>query len=164
MKLLGRIFRWATALTGIFVVVNIALAMFERFAPPKAVRFYMKYLGNPALRGVSAWMPGFAVLEVVGRKTGRPRQVNVGGRVIGDAFWFLARKDAHYVRNLEANPRVRIRFQGRWHDGVAHLMPDESPRPHLLHLNAMNGAFLWLVGVDLMPVRVDLENSAGAGV
>jgi deazaflavin-dependent oxidoreductase (nitroreductase family) len=157
MKLLGRTFRWVLALAGIFVAANLALAMFERFAPPKAVRFYMKYFGNPALRGVSAWLPGFAVLEVVGRKTGRPRRVNVGGRVIGDAFWFLARRDAQYVRNIHRNSRVRIRFQGGWHDGVAQLLWDEDPRPHLLHLNAMNGAFLWLVGVELLTVRVDLE-------
>jgi deazaflavin-dependent oxidoreductase (nitroreductase family) len=158
--LIRRPFRLALAAVGIFLFLNFVLAVFERFAPPKAVRFYRKYIGNPALRGWSSFMPGFAVVEVVGRKTGKRHRVNVGGRRIGEAFWFLARSDAQYVRNLTANPRVRIRFHGRWHQGLAHALRDSDPRERLLRLNPMNGAFLWVVGADLLTIRVDLEEGA----
>lgn len=138
-------------------VVNVALALFERFSPPRAVRFYMKYIGNPAFRAASGVVPGFAVVEVIGRRTGLPRRVNVGGRVIGSAFWFLARRDAQYVRNMETNPRVRVRFHGRWREGAAQLMPEDDAGRRLLTLNPFNGFFLWLVGVDLLTVRVELD-------
>jgi deazaflavin-dependent oxidoreductase (nitroreductase family) len=141
-----------------FALVNVAIALFERFSPPNAVRFYMKYIGNPSFRAASGTVPGFAVVEVVGRKTGRPHRVNVGGRVIGSSFWFLARRDAQYVRNMNANPSVRLRFHGRWHEGMAHLMPEDNAKRRLLTLNLFNGFFLWLVGVDLLTVRVELDH------
>lgn len=154
-----RILRAAVA----FAIVNVVLALFERFSPPNAVRFYMKYIGNPGFRAASGVVPGFAVVEVIGRKTGRPHRVNVGGRAIGSSFWFLARRDAQYVRNMEANPRVRVRFHGRWRDGVAQLMPEDDAKRRLMTLNPFNGFFLWLVGVDLLTVRVELNDGFAIG-
>ena len=53
----------------------------------------------------------FALLETTGRRTGRPRHTPVGNGLIGDTFWLVAAhgEQADYVRNLIAQPRVRIK-------------------------------------------------------
>lgn len=152
------VLRWTLLLIGGFALANTVLALFERFAPRRVVRFFMKYIGNPVFRLASGVMPGYAVVEVIGRRTGHSHRVNVGGRIIGDAFWFLARSDAQYLRNLQVNPKIRIRVHGQWHDGVAELCPDDDPRRRLWLLNPANGAFLWLVGAELSTVRVNLTH------
>jgi hypothetical protein len=119
----------------------------------------MKYIGNPMLRAMSGIVPGYAVIEVVGRKTGQRHRVNVGGRRIGDTFWFLARADAQYIRNLEVLPEIRIRLRGRWQRGIAKIRPEMDSRTQLLRLNPINGFFLWLVGVDLLIVQVPIGSA-----
>ncbi len=54
------------------------------------------------------------MLETVGRKTGKPRHTAVGGKVIDNQFWMVAEHGEHsdYVRNIKANPAVRIRHRG----------------------------------------------------
>jgi hypothetical protein len=55
----------------------------------------------------------------------------------GDTFWLLAAlgEQAHYVRNISANPRVRVKarparvrdgLRMRWRTGTACLMPDDD--------------------------------------
>jgi deazaflavin-dependent oxidoreductase (nitroreductase family) len=82
-------------------------------------------------------VPGFGVVETVGRRTGLPRQVPVGGRLSGDTFWLVAGigRRANYVRNIEANPRVRVKVHGRWRSGTAHLCPDDDPRKRMLRMS-----------------------------
>jgi deazaflavin-dependent oxidoreductase (nitroreductase family) len=71
----------------------------------------------------------FALLETTGRRTGRPRHTPVGNGLIGDTFWLVAvhGRQADYVRNLLADPRVRVKVAGRWRQGVATPMPDDDP-------------------------------------
>src|SRR4051812_32011035 len=55
--------------------------------------------------------PGDALLETTGRRSGRPRVTPVSDGLQGDTFWIVAQggRSAHYVRNIQANPRVRIK-------------------------------------------------------
>jgi len=57
------------------------------------------------------------------------------------------------VKNIEADPNVRIKYRGRWRDGVARVLPDEDPKRHL---RGLNGLTVRLVGTDLLVVRVDV--------
>jgi deazaflavin-dependent oxidoreductase (nitroreductase family) len=55
--------------------------------------------------------PGDALLETTGRRTGRPRITPVCDGTEGDTFWIMAQhgRSADYVRNIEANRRVRVK-------------------------------------------------------
>ncbi len=85
-----------------------------------------RYSLNPlvkALAGIGPLPFGMALLETVGRKSGEPRRVPVGGRLRNGAFWFVAEhgRRAAYVRNIVANPRVRVKVDRRWLAGTAVL-------------------------------------------
>ena len=69
------------------------------------------------------------MLETTGRKSGQPRRTAVGGRVVDDQFWMVSEHGEHsdYVRNIQADPAVRVRFDGQWRSGTAHLLPDDDP-------------------------------------
>lgn len=65
--------------------------------------------------------------------------------------------DGLYVRNIKANPAVRVRVGGRWRTGTAHLLPDDDPVQRLGNLPRLNSAMVRLMGSDLLTIRVDLD-------
>src|SRR3954465_13793831 len=76
--------------------------------------------------------PGDALLETTGRRPGLPRVTPVCDGTDGDTFWIIAQqgRSADYVRNLEANPRVRVRgslSRAGWLSGTAHIVDDDDP-------------------------------------
>lgn len=132
------------------------------------VTFVQKRLFNPSVRAAlerGLPIPGYALLETTGRKSGLPRRTPVGDGRDGDTFWIVSehgRKSA-YVRNIEADPRVRVRIRGRWHTGTAHLLPDDDPRERQRRLgrarpgSRLNAAAVRTFGTDLLTVRIDLD-------
>ena len=108
---------------------------------------------------IAGYLPGWSLLETTGRNSGRPHRNPVGDGLIGDAFWIVADhgRRSDYVRNIEANPRVRLRVRGRWRTGTAHLMPDDDPVARQRQLGSFNAAFVRLMGSDLLTLRVDLD-------
>jgi deazaflavin-dependent oxidoreductase (nitroreductase family) len=134
----------------------------------RAVRFTQKYFLNPAVRGLFAlglFPPTHVLLETTGRRTGRPRQNPVGNGLDGDTLWIVTEygHSANYVRNLEANPRVRVKIGRRWRRGTATILPDDDPRARLDRIGRrLNGFMVRAVGTDLLTIRVDLDpESAG---
>jgi deazaflavin-dependent oxidoreductase (nitroreductase family) len=134
----------------------------------RAVTFVQKRLLNPVVRPLlerGVRIPGYAVVETVGRKSGLPRRTPVGDGLDGDTFWIVAEhgRRAAYVRNIEANPRVRVRVRGRWRRGTAVPMPDDDP----IERQRIMGERSWLArsnaravrtfGTDLLTVRIDLD-------
>jgi len=91
---------------------------------------------NPVVR--LAWdlrlpIPGDALLETTGRRTGLRRRTPVCDGLDGQRFWLIAQQghDADWVRNIEANPRVRVKLSGpraSWRAGTAHILDDDDPR------------------------------------
>jgi deazaflavin-dependent oxidoreductase (nitroreductase family) len=116
-------------------------------------------LVNPVMRPAARFVPGMAVIETRGRRSGLPRRVPVGGRLEGSSFWLVAEHGrwANYVRNIQADPRVRLMIGGQWHDGTAHLLPDDDVRQRLKRLPAYNSLFVRLQGTDLLTLRIDLD-------
>jgi deazaflavin-dependent oxidoreductase (nitroreductase family) len=114
-------------------------------------------------RGVTP--PGTALLETVGRRTGRPRTTPVGEGLEGDTFWIVAEhgRSAGYVRNLAANPRVRVKVRGRWRTGTAHVLDGDDPHARqrsLAHghpLRRLNAASVRAMGTGLLTIRIDLD-------
>ncbi|MFJ6667726.1 nitroreductase/quinone reductase family protein [Streptomyces sp. NPDC091383] len=111
---------------------------------------------NPLMRR----LPPQTVLETTGRVSGVPRRTPVGGRRVGGAFWLVSEfgHRSQYVRNIEADPRVRVRIAGRWHKGTAHLLPDDDPRARLRGLPRLNSTAVQALGTDLLTIRVDLTD------
>jgi deazaflavin-dependent oxidoreductase (nitroreductase family) len=99
------------------------------------------------------------MLETTGRKSGQPRRTAVGGRVVGNQFWMVSEHGDHsdYVRNIKADPAVRVRLGGQWRNGTAHLLPDDDAARRLGNLPRLNSAMVRLMGSDLLTVRVDLD-------
>ena len=108
-----------------------------------------------------------ALLETTGRKSGQPRRVPVGNGLRGDTFWIVTEHGYHadYVKNIQANPHVRVKVGREWRDGTAHLLPDDDVRARMKELRRpTNDAVVRLAGSDLMTVRVDLDpNEQSAG-
>ena len=71
----------------------------------------------------------FALLETTGRRTGTARHTPVGNGLDGDTFWLVAAHgtQADYVRNLQAEPRVRVKVNGAWRAGTAAVLPGDDP-------------------------------------
>jgi len=118
-----------------------------------------KYAVNPVVKLVAGYVPWWSLLETTGRKTGRPWRNPVGNGLDGNTFWIVAEHghEAGYVKNIKANPRVRLRVGGRWRSGHAHVLANDDARARQRTLGQVNAAFVRLMGTDLLTVRVDLD-------
>jgi deazaflavin-dependent oxidoreductase (nitroreductase family) len=106
--------------------------------------------------------PWFALLETNGRRSGAPRHTPVGvGMRRGDSvFWLIAAHgtQADYVRNIQHDPNVRVRWRNRWYRGVATLLPedDTTARSHTLPVT-WDAAFGRAIATTPLTVRIDLS-------
>ncbi|BBC34083.1 hypothetical protein SGFS_053770 [Streptomyces graminofaciens] len=124
----------------------------------RAITAFQRRVANPLTRR----LPLQTVLETTGRKSGLPRRTPLGGRRVGDTFWLVSEygEKSQYIRNLKADPRVRVRIRGRWHEGTAQVLPDDDPIARLRALPRMNSTAVRLLGerAGLLTVRVDLTS------
>jgi deazaflavin-dependent oxidoreductase (nitroreductase family) len=127
-----------------------------------------KYGANPLAKGLyrlGVPVPGTAILETTGRKSGEPRRTPVTNGLDGDVFWIVAEHGRHasYVRNIEANPRVRLRTGLGWREGTATILPYDDPRKRLEHIGELrrvarvNTATVRAMQTELLTVRIDLD-------
>jgi deazaflavin-dependent oxidoreductase (nitroreductase family) len=122
----------------------------------RITKTFQKRVANPLTRR----LPTQTLLETTGRKSGQPRRTPLGGSQVGDQFWFVSEfgEKSQYVQNIKANPTVRVRFGGRWHNGTAHLVPDDDPRERLRSLPQINSRLVRAMGTNLLTIRVDLTD------
>jgi deazaflavin-dependent oxidoreductase (nitroreductase family) len=130
----------------------------------KVVRAFQKYVLNPPAKAALhlGLVPTHAILETVGRTTGKPRRNPVGNGLADDGrtFWIVAEHghEAGYVKNIAANPRVRVHIGRRWRAGTAELLPDDDPLARLRAIGRpVNGLMVRAAGTHLLTVRVDLD-------
>ena len=122
--------------------------------------------------------PTYALLETTGRRSGRARQIPVANGLQGDTFWLLSGlgEQAQYVRNIKANPRVRVKarpallrdgLRMRWRAGTARLLPEDDARERQRELgrgrpgyradaNLLRGLAA-IAGGDMLTVRIELD-------
>jgi deazaflavin-dependent oxidoreductase (nitroreductase family) len=101
-----------------------------------------------------------ALLETTGRRSGRPRRVPLGNGLRGDKFWIVTEHgwNADYVKNIQNDPRVRVKVGRQWYGGTAHILPDDDPRERMRTLRRpANDALVRLVGTQQLVIRVDLD-------
>lgn len=135
--------------------------------------FLQKYLFNPPAKLLFATgiaVPGRALLETTGRTSGKARRVPVGDGRVGQEFWLIAEhgRNAAYVRNILANPHVRLKLNGglrsRWYSGTAHVLAEDDPRERQRWLaqqlpgSRSNSAAVRFFGTQLLTLRVDLDS------
>ena len=122
----------------------------------RVTKFVQRRLVNP----LATRLPSHTLLETTGRKSGQPRRTPLDGSRVGDQFWFVSEfgENSQYVKNIKANPTVRVRLRGRWHNGTARLMPDDDPRTRLRQLPRANSFAVQTFGANLLTICVDLTN------
>ncbi|WP_018179670.1 nitroreductase/quinone reductase family protein [Jongsikchunia kroppenstedtii] len=125
----------------------------------RVVLAVQRHVANPIARRIARHLPGEAVLETIGRKSGLPRATPIGGRLDGSTFWLVTEfgRRAQYVRNIEADGRVRLQVAGAWRSGTASILDDDDARARLKQLPWLNSLLVRLVGTELLTVRVDLD-------
>jgi deazaflavin-dependent oxidoreductase (nitroreductase family) len=104
-------------------------------------------------------------LATIGRRTGRQRVIEIWFATDGERLYMLAggRERAHWVRNIVADDRVRLRLGGTTVTGRGRVVtdPDEDLRARHLVAAKYQG---WREGAPLsawaarsLPVAVELE-------
>ncbi|HKG56110.1 MAG TPA: nitroreductase family deazaflavin-dependent oxidoreductase [Candidatus Limnocylindrales bacterium] len=104
-------------------------------------------------------------LETIGRTSGQPRVIEIWFAADADRLYLLSggRDDAHWVRNLQQEPRVRVRIGRRWYTGTARTIEGEPDEQHAREMLAAKYQG-WSAGRRLsgwaresLPVAIDLS-------
>jgi deazaflavin-dependent oxidoreductase (nitroreductase family) len=120
-------------------------------------------LVNPVVRPLierGMWPRTHALLETTGRVSGRPRRVPIGNGLRGDTFWIVTEHGwaSDYVKNIERDPRVRVKVGRRWYAGTARILPEDDSEARLRMLGRpVNDALLRAVGTEKLTIRLDLD-------
>ncbi|MCA1699528.1 MAG: nitroreductase/quinone reductase family protein [Actinobacteria bacterium] len=129
-----------------------------------AMRFATNQLLNRLTRPLlerGLWPRTQALIETTGRTSGLPRRVPVGNGLRDKQFWIVTEHGygADYVRNIQHNPRMRIKVGRHWHSGTAKILTDDDALARLRWLKRpVNDAILMLIGTQQLTIRVDLDN------
>jgi deazaflavin-dependent oxidoreductase (nitroreductase family) len=129
----------------------------------RASTFITARLMNPLVRAAARAglpTPGVVILETTGRRSGEPRRVPVSRLLEHDTLWIVAEhgRRSAYVRNVEADPRVRVRAGLRWRTGTARVLADDDWRERQRRLpNKLASAMVRAMGTEHVTVRVDLD-------
>jgi deazaflavin-dependent oxidoreductase (nitroreductase family) len=106
-------------------------------------------------------------LETIGRRSGQPRRIEIwfASEPERERIYLLSggRDRAHWVRNIRADRRVRVRLGDRWFDGAAAEIegdPDDGLARRLLaakYQGWVSGASLSAWARDSLAVAIDLR-------
>ena len=77
-------------------------------------RFTARFI-NPVTRHLAGWLPGFAILSHVGRKSGRTYRIPINVFHRGDYYYFALTygSDVDWVKNVVAAGGCEVRTRGR---------------------------------------------------
>lgn len=163
---------WLPSAISLLLIANVFLTIRRPRTKRALVAALQRYVLNPLVRVLFriGFVPfGYVLLETVGRRTGRARRTPVGDGMDGDVCWIVAEHGATagYVRNVLANPRVRLQVRSGyrfvWRTGTATVLPDDNPlqRQRLISrrrpLRLLNAMVVRTLGTDLLTVRIDLD-------
>jgi deazaflavin-dependent oxidoreductase (nitroreductase family) len=125
------------------------------FLTVRLVNPVVRRLADHGLAGRSV-----ALLETTGRKSGQPRVTPVGNGLRGSEFWIVTEHgwSSAYVKNIQADPRVRVKVGRRWLSGTAVILPDDDPYERMRWLGrGLNDATVRLVGTEHLVIKVALR-------
>jgi deazaflavin-dependent oxidoreductase (nitroreductase family) len=137
---------------------------------------FEKHATNPLVRSalrLGIAPKAFALLETTGRHSGSLRLTPVGNGLSGSTFWLVSMHGLHcdYVKNLVANPRVRVKVRRKWYSGTARIEGGENGLARRRELDRSNGLVGRIDGVvfragatEPLMVRIDLGEGADSSV
>jgi deazaflavin-dependent oxidoreductase (nitroreductase family) len=72
----------------------------------------------------------YLYLTTIGRKSGLPREIEIWFVAFDSKYYILAehRDNAHWVKNIRANPRVRVRVGEKSFDATARVLDKTRDR------------------------------------
>ena len=76
---------------------------------------------------------GFGVLTTTGRKTGKTRRKCVRAIRRGDQAYIVSIRPTAWLKNVQANPRVRLRIRGGTFSGVVREPRETGERQQAIH-------------------------------
>jgi deazaflavin-dependent oxidoreductase (nitroreductase family) len=117
---------------------------------------------NPVTRPVAGWVPWWVLLETTGNRTGRRRLTPLAaGPTDGGTMLLIAvhGRSSGWVRNIEAQPAVRMRHRGRWLEATAAAEPFDAMLARRFNVYARMGPPL--AGIDPLIVRIRPRDDAG---
>ncbi|HEX2192296.1 MAG TPA: nitroreductase/quinone reductase family protein [Acidimicrobiales bacterium] len=126
----------------------------------RRIRLLQRYLLNPPVK-LLAWaglLPDHVLIETRGRRSGKRRRNVVGMHLEGSTGWVVAEQGRHagYVRNLTADPEVRVRLRRRWRPAQARVVDDDDVEARLdAFRSRSHAAAVRRFGTELTTVRVD---------
>jgi deazaflavin-dependent oxidoreductase (nitroreductase family) len=102
--------------------------------------------------------PRYLYLTTIGRRSGRPRQIEIWFTRHEGRYYLVAEHGlrAHWVRNLRADPRVRVRVGARRFRGRARVVDGRTERSLVLAVRGRSEAkYGWGAGlvVEIVPPR-----------
>jgi deazaflavin-dependent oxidoreductase (nitroreductase family) len=110
---------------------------------------FNRYVSVPALKAgmgrfVSNPLTGYLmILRTRGRRSGEMRDAPLGYMIVGDAVYAMAGfgREAHWFKNIQADPRVEVILPGRAFSGTAEEVTDTAERLAVLPplLRSMGG-------------------------
>jgi deazaflavin-dependent oxidoreductase (nitroreductase family) len=103
-----------------------------------------KYLFNPTVKlalRIGIAPKAFALLETTGRHSGQPRLTAVGNGLDGTVFWLVSEHGTKcdYVKNLIADPHVRVKVGRQWFSGIASVVKDDDAFARRRRIDEVNG-------------------------
>lgn len=105
-------------------------------------------------------VPGHVVIETLGCQTGKRRRTVVGAHREGDTIWVVAEQGrrAGWVRNLEAEPEVRVRRRAHWRAADASIVDDDDAIARMATWHRPGHARLVeRFGTQLTTIRLDVR-------
>lgn len=108
-----------------------------------------------------------ALLETIGRRSGKRRLTPVGNGLDGEVFWLVSEhgRQGGYVKNLAANPRVRVKVGRRWYAGTATIVDSDDAQARRRRIDESNGLAGRIDGIIFRAsastpttIRIDLDN------
>jgi deazaflavin-dependent oxidoreductase (nitroreductase family) len=129
---------------------------------------WQRHVGNRIIRqllelGIAPRV--YALLETTGRRTGQPRRTPVGNGLEAESntFWLISEHGmrAGYVRNIQADPRVRVKVGRRWRAGTAQILREDDAFERLRQTGRFNtrAVRFWGNPDELLTVRIDLGSN-----
>ena len=159
------------AAVSVLGALNLGFTRWRPRAKVAAIRAVQRTLLNPAIRALLRlrFNPlGVMLVQTTGRRSGRARMTPVGAGIRDGQIWVVAEhgRRAAYVRNLEADPHVRVMLtrggRQRWYDAVAMVdaADDVLARQRWIAgwnpLRWLNVAIVRCLGAEMVSVRLEL--------
>ncbi len=123
---------------------------------------------NPPVK-LAVWaglLPGYVLVETRGARTGKRRRNVVGMHLDGNSGWVVTEHGRHagYVRNLDADPEVRVRIRRRWRRARAYVVDEDDAQARLDAFDRpSHAAVVRRFGTELTTVRFEFPTKAPPG-